>query len=343
MPAHLVARAAEADYRVPGGWAAGATGYRRWSAVGEHTGSASTAFGLCVLEIGGSVPAHLHSFEESFHVLTGTAVVSLPQGAFVVAAGDYGLIPVGTPHAWRSVGTEPLRWAEMQGPAPRSRFGDDTYEVSLPEANAVPIDVRDPRNRLFGNITGDHMDPRRQGQDLLTVSASMRTALLVYSGIGVKMMIDSDLGANLTTMFMVQYDQNGRAGAHDHPFDETYLILEGATDAEFDGNRYRLEVGDIAWAGVGCVHGFTNAGPGPVRWLETQSPQPPSRHSYRFARDWEYLNDALAQATPQPSAPAAAPVAPLAQATPQPSAPVAPSAASAASPPPRDDRTGQHG
>jgi hypothetical protein len=26
-----------------------------------------------------------------------------------------------------------------------------------------------------------------------------------------------------------------------------------------------------------------------VRWLETQSPQPPARHSYRFARDWEQL------------------------------------------------------
>jgi mannose-6-phosphate isomerase-like protein (cupin superfamily) len=96
-------------------------------------------------------------------------------------------------------------------------------------------------------------------------------------------------------MFMVQYDPDGRAGQHDHPFDETYLILEGATDAEFDGERYRLEVGDIAWAGVGCVHGFTNAGPGPVRWLETQSPQPPGRHAYRFARDWEYLSEVLAR------------------------------------------------
>jgi hypothetical protein len=49
--------------------------------------------------------------------------------------------------------------------------------------------------------------------------------------------------------------------------------------------------GDVAWAGVGCVHAFTNAGPGIVRWLETQAPQPPARHSYRFARDWEYLID----------------------------------------------------
>jgi quercetin dioxygenase-like cupin family protein len=123
----------------------------------------------------------------------------------------------------------------------------------------------------------------------LAVSASMRTALLVYSGITVKMMIDRELGAEFLTMFMVQYEPHGLAGAHDHPFEETYLILEGVVDAVFDDATYRLEPGDVAWAGVGCVHAFANPGPGIVRWLETQAPQPPSRHSYRFARDWDYL------------------------------------------------------
>ena len=139
------------------------------------------------------------------------------------------------------------------------------------------------------------MDVARQSQDLLAVSASMRTALLVYSGITVKMMVDSDLGAQLTTMFMVHYDPDGVAGAHDHPFEETYLFLEGDVDAVFDDETYRLGAGDVAWAGVGCVHGFPNVGTGPLRWLETQSPQPPARHSYRFARDWDYLREALAK------------------------------------------------
>jgi mannose-6-phosphate isomerase-like protein (cupin superfamily) len=137
------------------------------------------------------------------------------------------------------------------------------------------------------------MDVHKQTQDMLAVSASMRTALLVYSGITVKMMVDSDLGAHLATMFMVQYEPDGVAGAHDHPLEETYLILEGEVDAVFDGESYRLGVGDVAWAGVGTVHQFSNPGPGRVRWLETQSPQPPDRHSYRFARDWTYLRDAL--------------------------------------------------
>jgi mannose-6-phosphate isomerase-like protein (cupin superfamily) len=137
------------------------------------------------------------------------------------------------------------------------------------------------------------MDMRQQSQELLAVSASMRTALLVYSGITVKMMVDSDLGAQLTTMFMVQYAPDGMAGPHDHPFEETYLFLEGQAEATFDGERYLLGPGDAAFAGVGCVHGFRNAGQGPLRWLETQAPQPPARHSYRFVRDWDYLRAAL--------------------------------------------------
>ena len=129
---------------------------------------------------------------------------------------------------------------------------------------------------------------------MLPVSASMRTALLVYSGITVKMMVDSDLGAQLTTMFMVQYEPDGVVGPHDHPFEETYLILEGTVDARFDGEHCRLTAGDVAWAGVGCVHEFANPADIPVRWLETQAPQPPARHSYRFGRDWDYLRDVLA-------------------------------------------------
>lgn len=98
-------------------------------------------------------------------------------------------------------------------------------------------------------------------------------------------------------LFMVQYEPGGFAGAHDHPLEETYLILEGEVEADLDDRTYRLGPGDVAWAGVGCVHAFRCPGPGLVRWLETQAPQPPPRHSYRFARDWSYLETALAEET----------------------------------------------
>ncbi|MCW6005422.1 cupin domain-containing protein [Micromonospora sp. CPCC 205371] len=276
------------------------TGYTRWSIVDETVpGAVHTGFGICTLAPGGSVPTHVNWFEESVYMLSGSAVLDTPDGAYLLGDGDYGVVATGVPHGWRNAGSEPARWAQMQAPQPRKRNGDDTIVVPpLRHGPVRPIDPRDPRNRSFGHISPAHMEPGKQSQDLLAVSASMRTALLVYSGITVKMMVDSDLGAELSTMFMVQYEPDGVAGPHDHPFEETYLILEGATDATFDGTTYRLEPGDVAFAGVGCVHSFTNAGDGPVRWLETQAPQPPSRHSYRFARDWTYLRETVDREAP---------------------------------------------
>jgi quercetin dioxygenase-like cupin family protein len=292
---HLVRRAAEADFATPKGWAATAPAYSRWAAVGEMDGAVHTGFGLCDLEPGGSLPLHVHSFEESVYVVDGTGVLDTAEGSYRMRPGDYALVPVGVPHRWRNDGDARVRWAEMQGPVPRDRHDGDTVVVpDLPHrGELIDVDVRDPRTRRFGHIDPTHMDPGRQDQASLSVSASMRTALLVYSGITVKMMVDSDLGADLTTMFMVQYEPAGVAGAHDHPFEETYYFLEGRAEAMFDGETYECGPGDVAWAGVGCVHGFRNLGDGPLRWLETQSPQPPGRHSYRFARDWDYLRGVL--------------------------------------------------
>ncbi len=293
---HVVHRAADASFAPPGLLRDRSRGFTRWSAVDHETpGAVHTGFGVCVLEPGGSVDAHLHSFEESVHILEGELVCHTGEGSVLLVPGDYGVIPVAAPHSWSNVGDIPARWAVMTAPQPQPGFEGDTFFVDpLPSSVAPePVDPRDPRWRSFGHISSENMDPEMQSQEMLAVSASMRTALLVYSGITVKMMVDSDLGAQLQTMFMVQYEERGVAGAHDHPFEETYMILEGRTDAKFDGVPYRLEVGDIAFAGVGCVHEFSNPGPGIVRWLETQAPQPPARHSYRFARDWIYLGEAL--------------------------------------------------
>jgi quercetin dioxygenase-like cupin family protein len=298
MPSrHTVHTADQAKFEVPSAYVALSRGFRRWSIVNGETGSVHQEFGICELDPGGSIDAHLHSFEESIYVLEGQLICETGDGAFALEPGDYGVIEVAAPHAFRNASGKRTRWAEMLAPQPRLGSSGDTYAVaSLATGGpAQPIDARDPRTRSFGNISRNHMDPAKQTQNMLAVSASMRTALLVYSGITVKMMVDSDLGATLSTMFMVQYEPAGLAGAHDHPFEETYMILEGEVDARFDGVSYRLKPGDIAFAGVGCIHEFSNPADRPVRWLETQAPQPPSRYSYRFRRDWTYLEDALKQ------------------------------------------------
>jgi quercetin dioxygenase-like cupin family protein len=292
---HIVKLAADFAYRVPPAFDGRSTGYSSQPIVDEAGGSVQMGFHVARLEPGGAVDTHLHSFEESVYVLDGLLTVDTPDGSVELVPGDYGLLNVGVTHAFRNTSDAPATFAEMKAPLPRERFAYDTqFPPPLePRGPARRIDVRDPRNRTYGHIDAENMDPAMQTQDRLSLSASMRTALLVYSGISVKMMVDSDLGADLSTMFMVQYEPNGFAGPHDHPLEEAYLILDGEVEGTFDGETFHLGPGDVAWAGVGCVHGFRNVGSGRVRWLETQAPQPPGRHSYRFVRDWSYLENAL--------------------------------------------------
>ena len=80
----------------------------------------------------------------------------------------------------------------------------------------------------------------------------MDTALLAYSGISVKMLVDRDFGADLVTMFTVDYETGGAAQAHDHPFEEAYFFLEGEIEGEIDGADVpRSGPGDVVFAGVG--------------------------------------------------------------------------------------------
>ena len=208
MSRHLVRRGADARYVTH------ADGLRQWSVVDDTTSAAvHTGFALCTLDPGGSVPARVQSFEESVFLLNGTVVLQTPEDAVALGPGDYALLPVGYPHAWRNEGGKVARWARMLAPQPRGRFGGDAHPAPLADTDPPhAIDVRDPRNRLFGHIDSSNLDPTRQTQEQLALSASMRTALLVYSGITVKMMVDSDLGAQLSTMFMVQYEPDGVAG-----------------------------------------------------------------------------------------------------------------------------------
>src|SRR5690348_13860979 len=172
MTSHLVRLAAGATYTAPGGWAAGATGHRRWAVVTEGAGSVHTGFNVGLLDPGGTVPAHVHSFEESVYVLDGYGVLDTADGSVRLGPGDYALLPVGVAHAWHNDGTEPVRWAEMQGPVPRDRFDGDTILVPpLAVREPVPVDVRDPRTRRFGAITPEHMDATKQQQRMLAVSA----------------------------------------------------------------------------------------------------------------------------------------------------------------------------
>jgi quercetin dioxygenase-like cupin family protein len=279
-------------------------GLTRAFLIGGHTGATHT--GLALAELAdGHVDSHLHSFETSFYVLLGEPVLYLEGRGIELLPGACGVIPVGTPHAWRADDT--AQFLEMYSPRPRDSAGPaDTFWLGpAPNGDAEPLDVRDPRNRHLFRLTDTDMDldALKRGASVAapTVSASMATAALAYSGITVKMLVDKRLEAQLSTMFMVGYQPGAIAHPHDHPFEESYYMLEGEVDVVADGDRYTLRPGDVFWTGVGCLHAFYETQGRTVRWLETSAPQPPDRHSYRFSRDWDYLEERLQAEAMEPA------------------------------------------
>jgi quercetin dioxygenase-like cupin family protein len=267
-------------------------GLTRAVLVGGATGSTHTGLILVELE-DGHVDTHLHSFESSFFVLEGEPVLYLDGRGVRLQPNACGALPVGVPHAWRS--SERTRWIEMASPRPRppGQPADTFFLADAPDDDPDELDLRDPRNRHLFLLADDDMDVDRLSQGMRAsepkVSASMATAALLYSGITVKMLVDKRLDAQLHTMFMVGYQPGAMVVLHDHPFEESYYMLEGEVDVVADGTRYTLHAGDVFWTAVGCVHAFYETKGGTVKWLETSAPGPPDRHSYRFERDWDSL------------------------------------------------------
>ena len=272
--------------------------FSRCSVINASTGSVHMGVGLCELKARGKVDNHLHSFEESFYVLEGEPVLILEGRGYPLLPGACGLIPVGVEHAWQAPARGSAKWIEMMAPQPRANAEEDTFFLGAAAGfETGELDIRDPRSRHFFRMTDDDIvvDKLKLGSrvDAPKVSASMNTALLAYSGIALKMLVDQRLDAQLHTMFMVEYQRGGVAHPHDHPMEESYTIMDGEVEAVADGKRYTLRKGDVFWTGVGSVHAFYNTSKGTVRWLETQSPPLPARHGYRFSRDWEYLREKL--------------------------------------------------
>jgi quercetin dioxygenase-like cupin family protein len=294
---HHVLRAA--DIRYVDADPASGRGFGRSALVDRAVGAVHTGHYACRIEAGGEVARHLHSYEEYIYVTVGEPVLVLDGKAQKLVPGACAFIPMGVEHAWLGPEAGVATWIELATPIPRGPEGPaDTFVLGGPNTAAIePLDIRDPRSRHVFRMTDDDItvDKLKVGSraDAPTVSAGMNTALLAYSGIAVKMLIDQRLSAALATMFMVEYQPGGVAHPHDHPLEEAYIILQGEVEAMADGQHYLLGEGDVFWTGVGCIHAFWNRTDTTVRWLETSSPAPPARHGYRFNRDWEYLEEKL--------------------------------------------------
>jgi quercetin dioxygenase-like cupin family protein len=268
-------------------------GQARHLLAGAGAEAVHISFAVATLSERGAVEPHRHSCEESFFVLEGRPRLHLGGREHELEPGDGGLIGLGIPHAWESPAGG-ARWVEVHSPrAPQSAgVGSDTFAVATdPGGSAIPLDQAAGDAAALFHFRDADMDPDRPAGG----SAGPETGLLTFGGIRIRMLVDERRGATLQTMFVAEASPGGAIGPHDHPFEEAYLVLEGEVEAEAEDERFRLAPGDFLWTAVGCVHAFANRSAAPVRWLEVQSPQPPSRHAFRFAGDWPTAADAAVQ------------------------------------------------
>jgi quercetin dioxygenase-like cupin family protein len=273
-------------------------GLARSVIVGPEQGAVHTELAVGTLASGGWLNRHMHSFEEALYVLAGELLVELDGRAYRLVAGDYVFMPVGVRHALANASAAPVRWLSLNTPQrlaadagrPDTFFEAARFDLGALDGRADRPPFGDPTLRWVGHYVGTppqtealRLDDPARGRR----PAGMDTALTVYSGISVKMLVDRVFGADLLTMFTVDYEPGGAAQVHDHPFEEAYYFLEGEIEAELDGQVRTIHAGDVVFAGVGATHGFFNIGDGRVRWIETQAPQPPVRHSYRWVDHWK--------------------------------------------------------
>jgi quercetin dioxygenase-like cupin family protein len=271
-------------------------GLARDRLIGPDQGAVHTELAAVAFQPGGWLAPHVHSFEEALYVLEGELLLELGGRVHRLAAADFALIPTGLRHALGNAGSTIVKLLSLNSPqrlGPSSERLDTFFEAAQDldamDAAAVRPAFDDPTLRLVGHYegTGPQLealavtDPARGRRP-----AGMDSAILAYSGISVKMLVDRAFGADHVTMFTVDYELGGSAQQHDHPFEEAYVFLAGEVEGELDGRQYTFRPGDFAFAPVGSVHGFYNTGTERVRWLETQAPQPPARQAYRWVASW---------------------------------------------------------
>ena len=255
----------------PGRYAGHSEGHVRRAFIGRASGSPHQEVVIAELAPGGRVDLHLHAFEEAIYVLEGALTFEAEQ----LGPDDFVFVERGAAHALRNDGDEPARWLEVSAPQPGADIEDTVFVTGEPPALDVEKQYR-----------VGHFDPA----DLPAPSAGIGLAGFGGGNVGggaAKVIVGPDFGSSQLNLMVVQYAPGAFIKVHDHAFEEGFYFLSGTIEAELEGETHTLHAGDYCWSAVGSSHALKNTSEQPVRWLETQTPQPPSRHQARFFGDWE--------------------------------------------------------
>ncbi|MBN9605172.1 MAG: cupin domain-containing protein [Actinomycetales bacterium] len=282
--AYHVARASEQQFAP----VEGAPGFEAAVLVGPGIGSVHMELALCRLAPGASTPPLRHPFEESWYVLSGSGSASTAHVSYAVSEASFGMTPVTAPER-KTAGDEGMTWLRMRTPQAQAadpQHGEIPADDWTPSTELLTPDETDPRSMWAGQFRDEDMPPHGpigmpgyHGPNIKSIS--------------IRMLIDELLGATQHTHFMVEFgsrDPNAQyALEHYHPFEEAYHLLTGSAHGILDGEHVDISAGDTVWTGVGATHGFYTTSEEPLRWLEVQTPKPPTQHAMYFPRDWSGL------------------------------------------------------
>ena len=271
---HHVGRLAETAVD-SGAYAEHSEGYTRRSLVDRAAGSVHQTMTIAELAPGGRVDGHIHAYEEGLYVLDGGLVLSAAGADEELGSDAYCFIEVGVAHSLSNVSSETARWFEVCAPQPGADLDDTVF---------VGPGVRGAEGETPYRC--GHFDVSRLPEPSDSIGLAGFGAANV-GGASLEILMERGFGASQFNLMVVQYVPGGMIKEHDHAFEEGFFFISGEIDAVLDGKTYTLRAGDYCWSGVGSMHRFTNHSDQPVRWLETQVPQPPSRHQARFRSDWE--------------------------------------------------------
>jgi quercetin dioxygenase-like cupin family protein len=271
---HHVGTLAETPSR-PGVYAGHADGYARVPIVDRASGSVHQVVAVAELAPGGIVPLHAHAYEEALYVLGGSLVLTVAGAEEELAQDDYAFVHAGVAHSLANRSAETARWYELGAPQASDGFEDTVFLTETPSETDTDVPFR------RGRFEADELPPPSDTLGLAGFGAAN------VGGATLKMLIDREFGASQFNLFVVEYVPGGLIKEHDHPFEESFFFLNGEIEAVLDGTPYDLQAGDYCWSGAASMHALTNRSAAPVRWIETQVPQPPSRHQARFRADWE--------------------------------------------------------
>ena len=279
---HHVGRLAEtpADN---GPYAARSERHTRRVLVDRAAGSPHQGLTVAELDPGGHVDRHVQAFEEAVYVLEGTIQIEVAGGVEELSADDYCFIEKGVPHRLANMGGGTVRWLELCAPQPGSEMIEDTVFLDAEPAIALP-ELAFRR----AHFDASALPPPSSAIGLAGFGAAN------VGGASLEILIKDEFGASQFNLMVVEYGPGGFISEHDHAFEEGFFFLAGEIEAVLDGTTYTLRAGDYCWSGVQSPHALANRTAEPVRWLETQAPQPPSRHQARFTADWERLQGEIA-------------------------------------------------